>query len=70
MPNYQNGETMAKLKEHCIKCGVVCNGKCLIETRKGSYKVFCSDCFVELEFTESVKKIRELLKGGKNGNIK
>jgi hypothetical protein len=60
--NLENGETMVKLTFFCSKCGVQCNGKCLIEVRKGSYKPFCNHCFVELEMVEHMKEVRDMLK--------
>jgi len=50
---------------YCSKCSCKCNGKCIIEVRKGSYKPFCNHCFVELEMAE-VKEVREMLKKKKS----
>jgi len=47
-------------EEFCKKCGVACNGKLLIELKKGFYYGFCYSCFEKIRLLP-IKEINKML---------
>ena len=49
------------MTDHCSNCGELCCGKNIIEARKGTYYVFCAECFGRFQHLPN-KEIRKILK--------